>query len=232
VCGGDAQTGAQFGGAPLLAPSETWPVCKSCERPMQFFLQLSPEALPLSFTPRGDGVLQLFYCSLDDGGCETWSPFSGTHLVRLLSGPAEVAPHPAGLAPLPVRWVTGWSELVDYPHAEEHRALGLAYDYDFPNKRVSVACDELGVALRDLDIDAGVAETIGDAAEGDKLGGWPLWVQGVEYPSCPTCGSRMQLVLQVDSEDNIPHMFGDAGCGHVTQCPVHSDVLAFAWACS
>ena len=41
----------------------------------------------------------------------------------------------------------------------------------------------------------------------------------------------MALVFQVDSEDHVPFMFGDTGCGHVTQCPDHKDVVAFGWAC-
>jgi hypothetical protein len=56
-------------------------------------------------------------------------------------------------------------------------------------------------------------------------------VQRVEYPNWPTCDARMGLVLQIDSEDNVPHMFGDVGCGHITQCPNHPEVLAFGWAC-
>ena len=40
------------------------------------------------------------------------------------------------------------------------------------------------------------------------------------------------VALQLDSNDNVPHMFGDVGCGHIMQCPDHPDVLTFAWACS
>jgi len=199
---------------------------------MQFFLQLPLASLPARFTVRGDGMLQLFYCSVDDGSCETWRPFSGTHLVRLLTGRAAAAAQPAGLAPFPVRAIAGWHELIDYPHPGEHEALGLVYEYDFPNKRVSVSCADLGVALRDLDLGSGVAQTIATAEQGDKLGGWPAWIQNVEYPVCLECGRPMDLVFQVDSKDNIPHMFGDVGCGHITQCPIHPHVLAFGWACS
>jgi uncharacterized protein YwqG len=67
---------------------------------------------------------------------------------------------------------------------------------------------------------------------GEKLLGWPAWVQGVEYPKCRICGREMALVFQVDSEHNLPYMFGDAGVGHVTQCPEHHAELAFGWACS
>ena len=41
----------------------------------------------------------------------------------------------------------------------------------------------------------------------------------------------MDLVFQLDSEKNVPFMFGDAGVGHITQCPTHKDVVAFTWAC-
>jgi len=41
----------------------------------------------------------------------------------------------------------------------------------------------------------------------------------------------MGLVFQLDSEDSLRPMFGDMGCGHVTQCSVHPDVLAFGGAC-
>lgn len=214
-----------------MRADEEWPACRQCKDPMQFFLQLSLESLPAAFEGRGKGLLQLFYCSRDDGDCETWSPFSGTHVVRLRSGPGEVVAPPAGLPPFPARSIVGWTELRDYPGSAEHDELGLAYEYDFRKKRVSVRNAAHGVELRDFDIELGVEEAIGAAESGDKLGGWPAWIQGVEYPTCPECGQRMALVFQLDSEDNIPHMFGDVGCGHITQCRAHPGVLAFGWAC-
>jgi hypothetical protein len=42
----------------------------------------------------------------------------------------------------------------------------------------------------------------------------------------------MELLFQLDSEDHVPFMFGDAGCGHLTRCPEHPDVVTFGWACS
>ncbi|HEY7328275.1 MAG TPA: DUF1963 domain-containing protein [Gemmataceae bacterium] len=65
------------------------------------------------------------------------------------------------------------------------------------------------------------AEEIAISQPRDKLAGWPYWIQNVEYPSCPRCGQQMIHVFQVDSEDNIPFMFGDSGCGNITQCPEH-----------
>lgn len=53
----------------------------------------------------------------------------------------------------------------------------------------------------------------------------------MEYPNCLICGERMRLVFQVDSNDNLPFMFGDLGCGHITQCKYHKNQVAFGWAC-
>lgn len=216
VCVAGTASLAQFGGSPVLAAGERWPACAGCDQPMQFFLQFPLASLPASFAARGAGILQLFYCSQDDGKCETWRPFSGTHLVRVLTGPAMPATHPTGLAPFPVCAIEQWQELSDYPQPAEHDELGLVYDYDVPNKRMSVTCGDLGVVVRDLPIEPDASEAIAIAAAGDKLGGWPMWVQDVEYPVCPQCDRRMELVFQVDSEDNIPYLLGDLGCGHIT----------------
>jgi len=42
----------------------------------------------------------------------------------------------------------------------------------------------------------------------------------------------MQFVFQIDSNDNLPIILGDRGCGHITQCPEHKQILTFSWACS
>src|SRR5205085_9692765 len=108
----------------------------------------------------------------------------------------------------PARTITGWKPVDDYPNWEE--------------------AEQLGLDLSDDEIEA-IEEYY--PISGDKLGGWPDWVQGVEYPACPSCGETMRLVFQIDSEDNLPYMFGDAGCGHITQCKTHKEQLAFGWAC-
>ena len=57
---------------------------------MSFFVQLDLAALPAELdAPIREGLLQMFYCSSDDGSCETWAPFSGTHAIRI--APISVA---------------------------------------------------------------------------------------------------------------------------------------------
>jgi uncharacterized protein YwqG len=223
--GDGALTASKFSGAPWLGPKEPWPLCSHCGQPMQLFLQLNLAALPGAVgNVFGEGLLQMFYCTNNQPCCEVechgWEPFSVCHLLRLVRPAHEASrvqiPELAGRlwqggeGYYPAKRITGWKEIVDYPHpweAQEHAITVEDGDYDH--------WDDLG-----------------RGGQGDKLAGWPIWIQGVEYPSCRRCGRRMQMVFQINSECNLPYMFGDSGRGHITQCPEHKDELAFAWACS
>lgn len=108
----------------------------------------------------------------------------------------------------PAKRIVGWDEKDDLPNWEELRE----YSIDLPEDQL----EKLGNNY---------------PRQGEKLLGWPLWVQGIEYPKCPQCGTRMKLLFQVDSNQNIPYDFGDAGVGHISQCPDDPTELAFGWAC-
>lgn len=205
-----------FGGRAHLPEGVDHPVCPNCGQPMPLLAQLALSELPTDARPEGSGLLQVFYCSQTPVGSdmpcdvdlEGWAAFSKAHCVRLVSD-GRGQPSPAGV-PHPGRRVVEWSATQDCPNGEELKALGVAIP------------DSVWDALGEADI----------PRSGEKLGGWPNWIQGVEYPDCPECGNTMGLVLQIDSEQNVPVLFGDMGIGHVTQCKAHPQVLAFAWACS
>jgi hypothetical protein len=239
---------SKFCGGPWRLPGEPAATCAHCARPLRLFVQLDLGELPAELEGRyGEGVLQLFYCVGGpevDGhpeciGEDGWAPFSDVaSLVRVVPG-ATLAPagSPDGGAGSPddgtegfdAAAIVGWERFDDLPDPEDHDLAGLWRTYDADLRTVSVRCPEVGleatVGLDDLDVD-----DIAQAAGQDKLAGWPRWDQGREYPACPTCGATMRLVLQLDSEDHVPFMFGDLGTGHITQCPVHHDVVAFGWA--
>lgn len=200
---------------------------------MNFFVQLDLSTLPeQSKVPARQGLLQLYYCSTDDGSCETWEPFSGTHYIRVTSsGPSLLNP-PHGIDPLAKVSVGDWQQFQDAPHPEDHASLGLSINYDFKNNVADVVSTEPRVEATRVSLELNPAETISNSEPGDKLGGWPYWVQGSEYPRCPDCGQQMDLLLQIDSNDNLDYMFGDVGCAHLTYCPRHPSVFAFGWACS
>jgi uncharacterized protein YwqG len=196
------------------------------------FLQLDLADLPAELKSRfGKGLLQLFYC-VHECGAPMWEPFSQGKLARIVKAAKRATPPevPIDKGYFPAKRITGWTVFDDYPGPQEHGECGLKIDYDFSKNTARVECASLGLVFENQP--TSVPEAISTAKGGDKLGGWPHWIQGVEYPECPTCGARMELVFQLDSKKNLPFMFGDVGCGHVTQCPKHKDVVTFAWACS
>ena len=213
VEGGDGGPRAsKFSGTVALRQGESWPLCPNCKRPMQLFLQLNAADLPEGFTaPWGEGLLQFFYCTtskpLCEIDCEAYAPFAQSTLLRVLPlDQASAVARPPREA-FPAKRIVGWEILDDLPGWEELRNFGFA------------------------DGDAEEVMNAGYPHERDKLSGWPAWVQGVEYPQCPDCGAEMKMLFQIDSNDNLPYMFGDAGCGHITYCEKHPRVLAFGWAC-
>jgi hypothetical protein len=229
-------TASKFCGTPWTGPDAPRPDCGHCGQPLQPFLQLDLTDLPAEVgQPFGTGLLQLFYCTRTDcRGDDGWKPFADTlsrvRVVRPTGRAVQPAAAPPGGAFTPKR-VVGWSRFTDLPAPAEHEGLGLHYVYDRATGNYRVECPELALAFGNAGYEWVVlAEGVASAAPGDKLGGWPAWVQDEEYPRCPRCGRRTALVFQLDSEDNVPFMFGDSGCGHVTQCPEHKEVVAFGWA--
>ena len=212
-----SQLSSKFSGIPALSKDESWPCCANCEEPMQLFLQLNSKDLPESEQNLfGEGLLQVFYCTNWDEECEVkcdaFFPFSKSSLVRVSNYNAEeiyfLDKSPVKNA-FTEKAIIGWISMEDYPNWEELSNFGINLT------------DEQSDLLCDLDY----------PKPKDKLWGWPYWVQGVEYPDCPECGESMKLLFQIDSEDNLPYMFGDSGCSHITQCEHHPDILTIAWAC-
>ena len=212
--GDGGPTDSKFSGIPWLAQDESWPTCPNCRMPMQLFLQLNLETAP--GLPEGlerKGLFQIFYCTNADPccevECEAFFPFAVSVLLRVvnphgISGSPAQSPVPNAFPP---KTILDWKRQDDYPNWEER--------------------EDLGVSLSDEE-----AEAIDIFPHiGEKLMGWPTWVQGVEYPDCPNCGETMRFLFQIDSEHNLPYMFGDAGCGHITFCANHPERMAFSWAC-
>jgi len=225
---------SHFGGAPMVPKGESWPECPNCKNPWQLFLQVDLEKLPDELAGhQGPGLLQFFYCTEED--CEQmdgWSPHAIGHgiFVRALAD-CEKALVPDGHEPFPKNTIQSWEKISDFPDPEDYTENGLDWQYDFDNSKVRISCPSLNIDLTDIPMDEVEAEDISLAQGGDKLGGWPSWVQGAEWVICRECGKRMEMLFQLDSEVNVPYMWGDCGVGHISRCLDHPDEWAFGWAC-
>ncbi len=208
---------SKFSGIPLLDKNESWPQCAHCHQEMQLFVQLNAQELPAEAQQAfGNGILQVFYCTNDEqeceSECEAYFPFAASTLLRIVD-PATVDAKTLDVSPVidafEEKVIIAWQANDDYPNCEELEELEIDLS------------DEEAEMLYEQDY----------PKTGDKLLGWPAWVQGIEYPECPDCGDRMKFIFQIDSEDNLDYMFGDVGCAHITQCEKHPERLAIAWAC-
>lgn len=196
----------KFGGLPYLRAIDDWPTCSNCGKPTQLFIQLDRARLPAQ-TSRG--LVQLFYCVNGEPHCEVdcaaWHPNRTSTCLRVIdaAGPSAIAP--SAMAPaFPERRIVGWTRVDDYPGRTE--------------------CVQLGGKLTQADGDE--ISAAGYPLRGDKLFGWPDWMQGVEY-HLPVSS----LFVQLTAFGNLPHSFGGGGCGHLTRSDRRPDEMAFGWAC-
>ncbi len=213
---GEAAVG-RAGGSARLAPGEAWPACPHCARPMRLMLELDEAA-----TATGDGLLQVFYCTSTEPNCEveTEAYFAGpgrSKLIRVLPlAGATPCPYPAHAAP---------------PDENGGPDIALALGAPVPDLPGQEALSELAPRLAEKD---DVGELIEDLPRaGDKVGGWPAWVQGVEAPSCPRCDAPMdRLRAQLDSDGVSGWTWGDLGRAYVLGCPAHPEEVDLVWQCS
>jgi hypothetical protein len=195
-------TGSKFGGTPYLAEQGSWPRCGECGSWLQLALQLNPADVPTEVRDRFVGILQVFFCTAE--ACVPTEPFSRATLVRLVAigGRAAYDAPPFADAFLGSQ-ITGWQKHRDLPADNELELRGAKLTDPDP------------IGWYPFPLDA------------DKLMGWPCWHQNVDYVKCPTCGGAMHPIVQIDSERNLPYMFGDGGVAWVSQCPTHRNVLSF-----
>jgi uncharacterized protein YwqG len=224
---------SKIGGVPYLLPNEEWPLCRSCHEPLTFFLQLNSTQLKKPIF--GQGLLQVFYCTNED----SFQPFDQSHFLRLLRGtesplnPSDERENPTPLNPSDERkdmWETkplrrkGGYGGTKSPHPTENVIVDWKQTDDYPS---NIELTEMGIDLSDFEDQMLCATNF--PLHGDKLSGWPAWVQGVEYPICPECKQQMTMIFQLDSNYGLDYMFGDTGCAHITQCSNHPNSLAMGW---
>lgn len=204
---------SKIGGLPYLRHAEDWPTCPNCQKKMALLLQLNGQELPHSSDSQ---IIQLFYCINEEKECEieleSFFPFSKGVVARRIEKleAAFTVDYPPEVT-LTEHEITKWIAKDDYPHYEEYDQLGL----DISSEAMEY------LEERNLCV----------PLEGDKLYGWPYWVQSEEYPVDSETEEKFSPLFQLDSQDRLHHLFGDAGIGHLTQSNRPPHEMTFAWAC-
>lgn len=220
---------SKFAGVPWINAGDVWPACAYCGKPMQMFLQLNLQGLPAKFPEwPAQGFLQVFYCTAKGSYCEekgddAFQPFGKFLCARILEPSDRCASTEACPidSPLPARTIIGWRSQDDYPAPAELAAVAPGVLSDDEAMDLFITLDK----IRAGDIDE-EPTTIGN----DKLGGWPMWLQGPAYPACPECEADMEYTFQIASNRSLVYMFGDCGIAHLFRCPKHPKRLGFSWA--
>jgi uncharacterized protein YwqG len=207
---GEAKTTvSKFAGAAWLETGKPWPKCRSCKRPMHLLLQLRAGDAPEDTVQiPASSLLQIFHCGTSecDYGDVTHGPGGTGVLMRVV---AEKAGKPTTKVPDGMalsRRIVGFAATSELPGADEARASG-------------VRCHAKDLrAMRQR-----------GPLDGTKLGGWPMWIQSPDQPTCRKCDAPMRFVLQLQSEHYIGVGWGDSGLAYVHQCTQHPKELAFSW---
>ena len=237
---------SKFGGMPWLNADESYPSCPCCHKPLRFFFQLNLQDLPENLNQRfGSGILQLFHCTnetvlysdhpTEDGVgweilpgmddryigfriCDDPRTFSPCKLVRIIQPsefPAEFQTpviddyrYILREGEFPPKVITDWQEIDSYPSP-----------YDIEEQGIQLTLDDLDF-VREIRF----------YPECDRLSGWTYWIQRDERPECRICHQPMEhLILTLESDDNIPFLWGDCGVGNVFQCSDHLEEVAFLY---
>lgn len=204
---------SKMGGYPYLRHEHDWPTCPNCTKQMPLFLQLNISETP---TMSSSGVIQIFYCTNSEMECEitceAWNTYAKSVVCRLIQPEgtsATIVPNLPDV--LEEKQIISWKEITEYPNF-----------YELEDHQMEIHYDDYAVLQ-----EAG----LGTSTSGDKLFGWPEWIQNPEYPRSNINQADMQFLFQIDSDDNLPFMFGDSGCAYIFQNPTLPEDIAMNWSC-
>ncbi|WP_259656490.1 hypothetical protein [Streptomyces sp. gCLA4] len=187
-------------GGPLLWPAdEPWPMCAEPDHYKPLGAPVGPEPVamvpvaqlyardvPGLVFPAGTDLLQLLWCPLvheDD----QYAANPSLHWRSAALTAADVAagepprPHTAEEDYLPRPCTLSPTPAVEYPNWGMPKGLGALLE-----ERFEALEEERGFCHFD------VATT-----QQSKIGGYPAWTQGPDWPDCAGCGARMEHLLSV-----------------------------------
>jgi hypothetical protein len=168
--------GTRCGGQPWTNPDAPTPMLGG--RPMPLLIQVDLAQFGARQRP---GLLQVFYdqdaAHAYSGNTpydvlDDWAPWVVSKHVRIIDPEVGKLGDWESSRAWPGFSFTSWEHIVELPGRETLGEIGLAW---------------------------GNANDAGEPARGFKVGGWPAWHQGPDYPACPRTRLPCEYVLQIPS---------------------------------
>lgn len=209
----EGPTGSHLGGAALLDPEgESWPVANGRPLALLAVIDLADLAeLRVSVDLPSSGVLNMFY----DSDEQPWGAEigEGWQVVLVDRSRAVVTPAPAG-APTFVETAVQLVQIVSVPDVDDPSAAPVSPLYDDDCESVSEA-----LARYERFADEWRSEMAPSNAPLHQVGGYPTTVQGPVFDDAPDLEPAdrsadvgdMQLLMQIDTDDDLGWMWGDGG---------------------
>ncbi|MFG2298682.1 hypothetical protein [Streptomyces sp. NPDC048603] len=221
IHGGSADPHApvtRIGGLPLAPAGTEWPMCTTCSGPLRFIAQL--------VLGEGHGVMSVFMCGNDPGGCQEWSATSGGNRAFLF--PAE------GLVPLPLPAddsAGADSDSDSDSDADEDEDEDDEDYLELGAVRTVELVEAAGADYREAYL-AWSAQTGRSTSEVlGQLGGTPGWLQYEQVPDCPACTRPMAFAAQLkEGPDPLTAPNFGSGQAYAFACEPCSEA-AFLWQC-
>ncbi|WP_447926588.1 DUF1963 domain-containing protein [Vreelandella sp. EE27] len=204
---------SKFGGAPYAEADTAWPMCRLCEQPLSFILQLFDASanamfvfyychhcLPAGDDPRDRGLWHAQWFKAPESAKQT-------HLER--SCVDVDATTPCRITTQTARVLPDWEGL--YTHSPKAETLCGELDPQSPWE-----------ALNDATTRAGCLDELKS-----WRGGYPHYLQGEHVPDCPHCQAPMTFFVQIDSEEEANLDWGACGLIYVFYCAQHPQTFEF-----
>ena len=123
IRGDGGLSASKFAGKPWINECESYPICEYCQTPLRFFFQLNLSKLPTNLDGQfGDGLLQLFYCTNHESGCDG-GDVTQVQIIHPTKIPAQLEIPEIKFDSMsalidgefPARQIVGWQAIDDYP---------------------------------------------------------------------------------------------------------------------
>lgn len=199
---------SHIGGYPYTELNDRLPICRSCKEGMDFVFQLSiPE------TDTRSTLYAFYYCF----SCKKKSGYKGFEMKKYLN------PNPSHIAKK-----EHWASPIQYADFVFTPTWSLPNWHSLPFVDINIQQNFINEYKNDANAEVEyetAREEVLEPMNFDSFsfyGGYPNFLGFPLFPTCVHCNEKMELFIQLDSEEEKRMTWNEYGCLHVFKCK-HSD---------